>query len=57
VCCRRVVRPILERELAAPRIAGPSYLTAVAVTRAGHLGSDPFYDLVGFVLGDLNVLI
>ncbi len=29
----------------------------LAVARAGHCGPDPFYDLVGFVLGDLDELV
>jgi len=41
----------------APPITVFSYSTAVTVTRAGHLGPDPFHDLIGFVLGDLDELI
>src|SRR6266851_6385585 len=31
--------------------------SAVSVIRAGHCGPDPFHDLVGFVLGDLDELV
>jgi hypothetical protein len=38
----------------APPTAGPRYSTAVGVAFAGYFGPDPFHDLVGFVLGDLD---
>ena len=57
MCFRRAMWRIPEREPTAPPIAGPSYSTAVAVTRAGHLGPDPFYDPIGFVLSDFDELV
>src|SRR2546425_5085612 len=53
--CRRAMRRIPGREPGSA--AGSSHSTAVAVVPTGHCGPDPFHDLVGFVLGDLDELV